>query len=77
MNNLNLKLTKEDAEKAEQVISSLSPDELERMVRWAARIQTGIQVLKITKDFVMANPGMSLALFVPIFAVFLHLFGYI
>ncbi|KAH0697133.1 hypothetical protein KY290_014577 [Solanum tuberosum] len=71
------KLTKEDAQKAEQVISSMSPDELERMVRWAARIQTGIQVLKITKDFVMANPGMSLALFVPILAVFLHLFGYI
>lgn len=77
MNNLNLKLTKEGAQRAGQVISSMSPDELERMVRWAARIQTGTEVLKITKDFVMANPGMSLALLVPILAVFLHLFGYI
>lgn len=77
MKNLNLKLTREDAKRAEQVISSMSPDELERMVRWAARIQTGIQLLKITKDFVMENPGMSLAIFVPILAVFLHLLGYI
>ncbi|KAE8777399.1 70 kDa peptidyl-prolyl isomerase [Hordeum vulgare] len=66
-----IELSKEDAADAQQAMSSVSPQDLETMMKWIGRAQRGVQAAKKTKDWLLGRKGFIFAILMLILAFLL------
>eukprot|EP00249_Psilotum_nudum_P020780 c27843_g1_i1 orf=586-2181(-) len=74
---MGIKLSPEEARRAQKAMSNLSPDDLDRLMRWADKFQRLGEHARRTKNFLLGKPGLMLAVLMLIIAVILHYLGYI
>lgn len=74
---MGLKLSREEAEKAQSTLSKLSPDVIESMMKWADRAQQAANVARKGKNFLLGRAGLVFALVMLVVAMFLHYMGVI
>lgn len=72
-----VKLSPEDAVKAQTAMASLSPNDLDRLMNWATKLQTAIDYARKIKNWILGRPGLIFAISMLLLAIILHRFGYI
>lgn len=72
-----IKLSHEEAVKAQTAMASLSPTEIDRLMNWAARLQTGIDYARKIKNWILGRPGLIFSISMLFLAIILHRLGYI
>lgn len=72
-----VKLSHEEAVKAQTAMASLSPNELDRLMNWAARLQSGIDYARRIKNWILGRPGLIFSISMLLLAIILNRLGYI
>lgn len=72
-----IKLSHEEAVKAQTAMASLSPTEIDRLMNWAGRLQTGIDYARKIKNWILGRPGLIFSISMLFLAIILHRLGYI
>eukprot|EP00252_Welwitschia_mirabilis_P005576 TRINITY_DN1603_c0_g1_i1.p1 TRINITY_DN1603_c0_g1~~TRINITY_DN1603_c0_g1_i1.p1 ORF type:complete len:531 (-),score=140.97 TRINITY_DN1603_c0_g1_i1:407-1999(-) len=72
-----VKLSHEEAVKAHSVMSSLSPDDLDKLMNWADKLQRWFHKAKMFKNWMLGTPGLIFAILMLLLAILLHWLGYI
>ena len=67
-----MKPSKEDAAKAQHDMSSLSLEDLQRMMKWMDRAQRGVELANKTKNWLIARKGFVIAILLLIVAFILQ-----
>eukprot|EP00850_Spirogloea_muscicola_P005478 SM000025S08373 [mRNA] locus=s25:363997:366827:- [translate_table: standard] len=74
---MGLKMTKEQAEQAQQILQGLSPKQMEKVMLWADRAQRAAEVGRKAKEWLLGRWGLVLAVCMVLLAMLLHYLGYI
>lgn len=74
---MGVKMSLEEAQQAQRAMANLSPDDLDKLMRWADRAQRLWEHARKAKNFLLGKPGLVLALVMLIIAVVLHWCGFI